>query len=87
MNSGVCPAPTRIAVDGTNNGYNAGRICWAIAGTFCEGEVQGTFCTERRKLCETATSITMLGKKKRLLPSRLFYRDKNMRDTKYGNSR
>ena len=20
-----------------------GRICWAVAGTFCEGKVQGTF--------------------------------------------
>ncbi len=22
---------------------NFGRICWAVAGTFCEGKVQGTF--------------------------------------------
>ena len=22
---------------------NFGRVCWAVAGTFCEGKVQGTF--------------------------------------------
>lgn len=31
---------------------NFGRICWAVAGTFCEGKVQGTFaqkCEDCRK--------------------------------------
>jgi len=30
---GVCPAYTA----------QAGQACWLIAGTFCSGEVQGTF--------------------------------------------
>ncbi len=30
---GVCPAYTK----------NAGEACWIVAGTFCGGEVQGTF--------------------------------------------
>ena len=40
---GVCPAATENGRDGINGGTNGGRCCWAIAGTFCFGEVQGTF--------------------------------------------
>ena len=40
---GVCPAATDASCNGINNGKNAGRICWAIAGTFCGGKVQGDF--------------------------------------------
>ena len=33
---------------------NFGRICWAVAGTFCEGKIQGTFAQkyEDCKKCE-----------------------------------
>ena len=40
---GVCPATTESSCDGINGGTKAGRICWAIAGTFCGGKVQGDF--------------------------------------------
>ncbi len=40
---GVCPAAVDTSCDGINEGKNAGRICWAIAGTFCGGKVQGDF--------------------------------------------
>ena len=40
---GVCPAATNDSSNGINNGENAGRICWAVAGTFCGGRVQGDF--------------------------------------------
>jgi hypothetical protein len=40
---GVCPATVDSSYDGANNGKNAGRICWAVAGTFCGGKIQGTF--------------------------------------------
>ncbi|MBC8414322.1 hypothetical protein H8E50_11740 [bacterium] len=40
---GVCPVYTRKDCNGINGGINAGRICWTVAGTFCEGEVQGDF--------------------------------------------
>jgi hypothetical protein len=43
---GICPAATEEKVDGTNNGKNGGRACWAIAGTFCKGKVQGTFTSK-----------------------------------------
>jgi hypothetical protein len=44
---GVCPAAEATDCDGLNSGKNAGRICWAIAGTFCNGTVQGTFAQKR----------------------------------------
>lgn len=40
---GVCPAAIEKRTDGINQGKNAGRCCWAIAGTLCKGEVQGVF--------------------------------------------
>jgi eukaryotic-like serine/threonine-protein kinase len=47
---GICPAAADISFDGINSGTCGGRICWAIAGTFCEGKVQGTFA-EKRNSC------------------------------------
>jgi hypothetical protein len=40
---GVCPAGSDTLSTGLNGGKNAGRICWAVAGTFCGGKVQGDF--------------------------------------------
>ncbi|OFX69565.1 MAG: hypothetical protein A2X12_01480 [Bacteroidetes bacterium GWE2_29_8] len=40
---GVCPAATEIIVDGINCGKNGGRACWAVTGTYCKGEIQGSF--------------------------------------------
>lgn len=44
---GVCPAASDGSYDGINCGKNAGRFCWAVAGTFCGGTVQGTFADKR----------------------------------------
>ena len=43
---GVCPASIEARADGMNHGRNGGRACWALAGTLCRGEVQGTFATK-----------------------------------------
>lgn len=40
---GVCPASIEKSTDGINNGINGGRCCWAVAGTFCGGNAQGSF--------------------------------------------
>jgi hypothetical protein len=40
---GVCPASLSNEFDDINNGRFAGRFCWAIAGTFCQGIPNGTF--------------------------------------------
>ena len=44
---GICPASDDAAFDGLNRGKNGGRICWAVAGTFCGGKVQGTFAKKQ----------------------------------------
>ncbi|MBI5740981.1 MAG: hypothetical protein HZA16_09685 [Nitrospirae bacterium] len=41
--TGACPAATDVSCTGLNDGNKAGRICWAVAGTFCGGKVQGDF--------------------------------------------
>lgn len=49
---GECPAATSTVSDGMNRGVNAGRYCWKVSGTMCNGKVQGTYarkiqsCTE-----------------------------------------
>ena len=40
---GICPAAADARLNGINGGTNGGRSCWTVAGTFCFGEVQGTF--------------------------------------------
>jgi len=40
---GTCTAATDNFLNGINFGTNGGRICWALVGTICAGEVQGTF--------------------------------------------
>ncbi len=40
---GACPAAVETKTAGIHGGKNAGRCCWVIAGTFCEGKVHGTF--------------------------------------------
>ena len=40
---GTCPAAVKTELDSVNDGKNGGRSCWAVAGTLCEGEVQGTY--------------------------------------------
>ena len=43
---GVCIAANESSANGINGGLNAGRICWAVAGTLCQGEVQGEFAAK-----------------------------------------
>lgn len=49
---GLCPASIDISADGLNNGKNGGRICWAIAGTFCGKKIQG-FCAKKLLSCKS----------------------------------
>lgn len=41
--AGPCPAALVSAADGVNGGINAGRVCWAVTGTLCDGKRQGTY--------------------------------------------
>ncbi|MBI3928931.1 MAG: hypothetical protein HY319_25540 [Armatimonadetes bacterium] len=51
---GVCPAATDTRLQGVHDGKAAGRCCWVVAGTFCGGNVQGTFAEkfESCSLCD-----------------------------------
>lgn len=44
---GVCPAAIEPDFDGFNLGIESGRTCWLVAGTFCDGEAQGTFAKKQ----------------------------------------
>jgi hypothetical protein len=44
---GTCPAAADVSYDGINLGKNAGRFCWAVAGTLCGGQTQGSFAEKR----------------------------------------
>lgn len=52
MERGICPAAVDDSSHGLNGGRSAGRICWAVAGTLCEGDLHG-IRAEREKDCST----------------------------------
>jgi hypothetical protein len=58
---GVCPAAVEMRLDGVNDGRNAGRACWAVAGTLCGGRVQGTFA-QKFGNCEQCEVFTMVAR-------------------------
>ena len=39
----VCPAAMSENHDRVNDGINAGRICWRVTGTYCDGETQASY--------------------------------------------
>ena len=47
---GECPASTFEWANGFLGGKNGGRGCTYISGTFCEGQIQGTF-EKKEKNC------------------------------------
>jgi hypothetical protein len=49
---GVCLAATETRLDGIHGGKNGGRACWAVCGTLCGGEVQGSFA-EKMGSCKS----------------------------------
>jgi hypothetical protein len=49
---GLCPAAMEEALDDVHGGTNAGRSCWMVGGTFCKGQIQGSFA-QKFKNCES----------------------------------
>jgi hypothetical protein len=47
---GICPASIKEALDGVHDGMNAGRACWVVAGSMCDGKRQGTF-SQKYNIC------------------------------------
>jgi hypothetical protein len=56
---GICPAASDQMLDGVHGGKNAGRACWVVAGTLCEGKVTGTFAQTVRNClaCDFYNSV------------------------------
>ncbi|UCH33778.1 MAG: GAF domain-containing sensor histidine kinase [Armatimonadota bacterium] len=45
-----CPAALDATSTGVNGGFNAGRICWTVPGTGCDGVPQGDF-VDKQEVC------------------------------------
>ncbi|MCP4374461.1 MAG: hypothetical protein GY797_41120 [Deltaproteobacteria bacterium] len=43
---GICPAAKEVRASGIHGGKNGGRSCWVLTGTFCGGDVQGSFASK-----------------------------------------
>jgi two-component system phosphate regulon sensor histidine kinase PhoR len=50
--SGVCPAADHEPAGPANGGEASGRMCWAVAGTYCEDQLQGMFATKHATCAE-----------------------------------
>ena len=62
---GICRAATDMAFEGLNGGRNGGRICWAISGTFCGGNVQGSFA-EKKVSCTSCDFFKLVHSEERI---------------------
>jgi hypothetical protein len=51
-------------LDGQNGGLNGGRSCWVVAGTLCEGKVQGTFANKLSS-CSTRDFFLQVAREER----------------------
>ena len=51
---GICPVTMENRLDRINSGKNGGRTCWAVTGSLCGGNIQGTFANKlgNCQLCE-----------------------------------
>jgi hypothetical protein len=45
---GICPVAIEVRLDQVHHGKNAGRACWIVAGTLCEGKPQGSFVRKHK---------------------------------------
>lgn len=58
---GICQAAVETSMDGINSGRNGGRICWAVAGTLCNNEVQSIFAIKIEDCVNCAFHQLVLG--------------------------
>lgn len=56
---GVCPAAADGRFDGLNGGINAGRVCWAVAGTCNHERPQGIYAGRARP-CATCAFFKLV---------------------------
>ncbi len=43
---GLCPAALAHSLSSVHGGQAAGRACWIVAGTLCDGKVEGSFASK-----------------------------------------
>ncbi len=65
---GVCPVAVYTALDGMHGGKNAGRACWAVAGSLCGGKVQGNE-EQKRTACWECDFLHLVRKEEETTPS------------------
>ena len=60
---GECPATVEKRLNGLHDGKNAGRVCWAIAGTMCGDNVHGTFAQKYGdcSICDFFNKVSYFG--------------------------
>ncbi len=56
---GTCPASVEHKLSGIHEGDCAGRACWVVAGTLCNGRQQGTFAQKYHN-CEICDFYQMV---------------------------
>lgn len=69
---GICPSSLEKNYHGVHGGFNAGRICWVVAGTYCKGEKQGTFSQKIKDCVNCDFHIKVLSEEADSFQSRMF---------------
>jgi hypothetical protein len=64
---GACPVTLNEDLDGAHGGIGAGRVCWAIVGSLCNGKIQGTYA-EKLKDCGKCEFMALVRREEELSP-------------------
>jgi len=64
---GTCPVTINEDLDGTHGGIGAGRVCWAVAGSFCGGKMEGTFA-QKLNDCGKCDFMALVKREEELAP-------------------
>lgn len=67
---GVCPAALEKRLDGAHGGMNAGRSCWAVAGTLCGGRESGIFAAKYKDCLKCPFYQNVMEEEKGFIPSK-----------------
>lgn len=73
VNGKSCPIFSETRLNGIHGGKNAGRACWVVAGTKCNGDTQGQFASKLGKcvMCDFYKLVRSEEKENFRLPSQL----------------
>jgi hypothetical protein len=64
---GTCPVTIEEELDGAHGGIAAGRACWAVVGSFCGGNIQGTYAA-KLKDCSKCDFMALVKREESLTP-------------------